>query len=227
MKRTLTLLTLLALSSLFVNAQDESYPIYTFGINYGFDQNVNAFKSGLNSKGNTFSKGGNPYSIGVDLGVMATKRVRPRLELRFVQMNYKVGWDNTHLASMIKESEVKLFNFDINLRTDFLLLGTKKFNLFISPAIKWEFNTRKECRNDKIDGSDNYKLYAGYSDVDDQFTKSTLGGAASMIFKYNVTPKIGITLTPEYTYFFNKFVKANSDPYYRYGVNFGLEYRFE
>ena len=47
-----------------------------------------------------------------------------------------------------------------------------------------------------------------------------------MIFKYKITDRIGVTLTPDYTIFFREYVKANTKVYQRASANLGFEFSF-
>jgi hypothetical protein len=154
--------------------------------------------------------------------MMVSKKFRPRIELKYVKMSYNAGWDNANIPSL-KETVVNLYNLDINLRMDYMLLDVSKFQLFVSPALKWEFNIYREEKNTKYDGSYNW---ANYNGIITENLRNILGGAVSTIFKYNITKNIGITVTPEYTLFFQNFLRSNDKSYQRASVNFGVEFNF-
>lgn len=221
---------LLALMPISLNAQDaivanakkNSDYAYTFGINSGIDININAYRLNANSAGNNFYNVNSHYNIGLDYGLMVSKKFRPRIELKYVKMNYGAGWDNANIPTF-KESVVNLYNFDINFRFDYLLFNASKFQLFVSPALKWELNVAREENNIRYDGSDNW---ANYNGIIAENSRNFFGGAFSTIFKYNIIENIGITLTPEYTLFFHNFVSSNDKHFQRLSVNFGLEFNF-
>jgi hypothetical protein len=215
-------LTSNAQESVVANAKKNSDYASNFGINSGVDNNINAYRLYPNSEGNNFYKVSTHYNIGIDYGWMVSKKFRPRIELKYVKMSYGVGWDNANISS-IKESIVNLYNFDINFHMDYLLLNANKFQLFVSPALKWEFNIAREEKNLKYDGSDNW---ASYNGIISENPRNLIGGAVSTILKYNIIKNIGITLTPEYTLFFRNFIKSNSKCYQRTSVNFGVEFNF-
>jgi len=211
-----------AQNAIVANAQDNIHYAFTIGINSGVDNNINAYRLNPNFFGNNFYNSKIHFNIGLDYGWMVSKKFRPRIELKYVKMSYSVGWDNANIPT-IKESTVNLYNFDINLRMDYLLLNASKFQLFISPALKWEFNVGREEKNIRYDESYNW---ANYNGIITENSRNLLGGAISTILKYNITKNIGITVTPEYTLFFRNFVRSNDKCYQRASVNFGVEFNF-
>jgi hypothetical protein len=195
---------------------------FTFGFNSGIDNDINAYRLNPNYSGNNFYNNKPHFNIGLDYGMMVSKKFRPRIELKYVKMSYNAGWDNANIPSL-KETVVNLYNLDINLRMDYMLLDVSKFQLFVSPALKWEFNIYREEKNTKYDGSYNW---ANYNGIITENLRNILGGAVSTIFKYNITKNIGITVTPEYTLFFQNFLRSNDKSYQRASVNFGVEFNF-
>jgi hypothetical protein len=193
-----------------------------FGISYGIDDNINAYKLSSNSEGNNFYKGDTHYNIGLSFGWMISKRFRPRIEFKYTKLSYHVGWADSNIPS-IYESIVNMYNLGINLRADYVLLNVKKFQMFVSPAVKWEFGVNAEEHNLMNDGTDNWGSYNG---VIEENPRNLVGGSVAAIFKYNIVKKIGITLTPEYTYFLRNFVLANDNSYNRLSINIGVEYNF-
>jgi hypothetical protein len=89
--------------------------------------------------------------------------------------------------------------------------------------VKWEFGISREVHNFFNDGTENW---GNYNKVIDENPQNLLGGSVAAIFKYNIIEKIDLTLTPEYTMFFRKFVLVNDKSYQRLGVNIGLEFNF-
>lgn len=195
---------------------------FTFGINYGIDNNINGYPLNPNSEGNNFYKGNSHYSLGLDYGWMASKKLRPRIEVRYVKMSYGVGWDNANITT-INESVINLYNFAVALHADYLLLDATKFQLFLSPGLKWEINVDSEEKNLFKNGDISW---ANYNDLLSGNTRNFFGGSVSAILKYNIIKNIGITLTPEYTLFFNNFVPANNKSYQRASVKAGVEFNF-
>jgi len=214
---------LVAVLPFLASAQDENESAITIGISGGFDKGINAYRQYPNKEGNTFSSSDPNYNIALDFGILASPKLRPRVELRYVQMAYTADWLNTTDNGLLKETKVKLFNFDINFHLDYLLLNSSKFQIYASPVLKWEFNLDREFKNTNLDGTHNYKQY---NDIYAENPKNVLGGGASVILKYNINKYLGITLTPEYTVFFREFVKANDKIYQRTSVNLGVEFKF-
>jgi hypothetical protein len=195
-----------------------------FGLSYGIDNNINGYRLTSNSVGNTFSAGSGNYNISAGYGWMVSSKWRPRVELRYTRLSYNVGgWSAATPPKEIDKSVVNMFNFDVNLRADYMFLNANKFQAYVSPAVKWEFNISREVHNSINDGTDNWR---NYNDVIDENPRNLIGGSVAAIFKYNFIKQIGLTLTPEYTMFFRNFVKANDKNYSRLSVNFGVEFNF-
>jgi hypothetical protein len=206
---------------IMANAQETDEGTVTIGINGGIDNNINACRLYQNSNGNTFYSDKTQYNIAVDLGYMATPRLRPRIELKYVKMFYGVNWDKTEESTFLK-TEVDLNNFDINIHLDYLLFSKANFQAFVSPTLKWEFVVSKDLENTTTKTTSSYNYYG----VGSEYPKNIAGGAVSLLLKYNITKNIGVTLTPEYTLFFRNYVKSNDKPYQRLSANFGVEFKF-
>jgi hypothetical protein len=227
MKKITSLLFILLLLTAKVKAQDttkvqEKRNIISIGTSYGFDKNINACRSEPNIYGNNFYNDKIYNNMSLDFGIYATKKFRPRIEFKYVRMGYSAGWDSTGVT-VIEETVVDLYNFNINMHFDYMLLNVKKFDLLISPAFKWEHTMGDEFYNLRIDGT---KGYNNYGNINSEYPEDVIGGAISAIVKYNLTKHIGITLTPEYTLFINEFVSTNDKYYQRVSVNAGLEFAF-
>jgi len=227
MKKLFFCLFLIALMPIVASAQEEvqldEEGSFSIGINGGIDNNINAYRLDANSNKNEFSSSNPQYSWAIDFGYMVNEKFRPRLEFKHVKMSYSANWDNTIDPTVHKETVVDLENCNINFHLDYLLLNKKKFHVFVSPGLKWEFNYKNDIKNINYTGTHNHR---NYNKILDEYPKNILGGSFSAIFKYNITRHIGITLTPEYTIFFRKYVTSNDKPYQRVSANFGVEFKF-
>ncbi|HPT21239.1 MAG TPA: hypothetical protein PLR88_04770 [Bacteroidales bacterium] len=237
MKKTFIYLFFIALiptmanaqEAIVANAQSTNYA-YTIGISTGIDHNINAYRLKPTTegpvKGAAFTAGDNLFNIGFDFGMVINSKLRPRLEFKYVKMNYKVDMSNADVLNFLS-SEVYMHNIDLNLRLDYFLYNANKFQILLSPAAKWELNSSREEKNTTIDpsnpyyGNVNWKNYKG---IYDENSKNLFGGGVSAIFKYNIIKNVGITVTPEYTLFFRNFVRSNEDLYSRASINVGLEW---
>jgi hypothetical protein len=205
------------------NAAEEHKSIFSIGINAGLDNNINAYRMNPNLYGNEFSNNKTYQNIALDFGIMAGKNFRFRLEFKYLKNGYKADWAKTTTSSLFTESVVNLKNIDINLHLDYLLFSKSKFQLFLSPAFKWEFNYEHEYYNTKSDGTTSNYSYNG---IFAEYPLDIIGGSLSAIFKYNLTKNIGVILSPEYTVFGRNYVLSNSKLYQRASANFGFEFKF-
>ncbi len=213
MKKIFFILLLLATISFYGKAQTEENK-YTIGFDGGITYNVNAYQIAKNANyGNNYYGVSPRYNIGVDYGYNVSNRFRPRIEFKYVSVMYGLDFSNT-IYNITDKDFVTVNYFDINLHFDYLLLTIKNFQLFASPALKYEFelNAYPEV---------NWSPYLNM-----EHPGNLLGGAIAPIFKYNLSDHLGLTLTPEYTIFLEPFASGNSKPYYRYSGNFGIEYKF-
>lgn len=216
-----------------VNAQEDSSKtekkltgISTyFGINGGIDFNTNAYRIDPQLYGDdfvfTYSEINPQYNIGADISILFPFKLRPRLEFKFVKLSYEMDWGG--LNSTFDKTVTKLSYFDVNLHFDYLLLNTKAFQIYVSPALKSEFLGSQKDILHYTNGDTNNK---SFDFIKDEHPKSILGASASAIFKYKITDIIGVTLIPEYTFFGRNFVISNDDSYQRLSVNMGLEIEF-
>ncbi len=195
---------------------------FFIGFSSGIDYHMNAFRS-TETSDFQFCKKGPRYNIGFDLGVMATRRLRPRLELRYVRLAYGqewIGWEDISYATM-KTTTTRVNYLDLNLHLDYLVFGKdSKLKFFLSPAIKTEYALGAGYKTKKTDGSitsDNY------SKLKDYYPSTSAGLAVSGILKYELTRYMGLTFTPEYTSFFREFQRVNDNKYQRLSLNAGIE----
>ena len=191
------------------------------GLNGGVDYNFNAYRLIPDENGFNFFAIDPHMNLGLNIGVMVTKRFRPVLDFKYVTMSYGMDWGDYN--SIFDETITKLKNFDLSLHLDYFLLLTKKFMFGLSPAIKSEFVFNAKYIRKDLDGDTEN---VSYNFIDDEYSKSLAGGALSAILKYNVNDRIGITLVPEYTMFFRNFVRENDKRYQRASVNLGVEFKF-
>lgn len=216
----------LFLSAISVFSQDFE-PIFTIGLNGGIDHNINAYQIPPNTVYH-YAYYGIPdqYNVGLDFAVAATKRIRPRLELRYVNLQYGVKWNvppGVSTYDMIRSTH-NINNFDITFHFDYLLASVKKLDIYASPGIKYEFNTGDYLHTTLTDGpstSNNYNI------LGQSYPRSLGAGVFSFLFKYNLSKHFGITVTPEYNLFWRDFVSDNGPYqfYQRLSLNAGLEFR--
>jgi|WetSurMetagenome_2_1015567.scaffolds.fasta_scaffold06333_4 hypothetical protein len=228
MKKSLLLL-LVALSPFTAKAQEnvkednEDYGASVFfGVTGGIDYNIHAFReSAYDQYPFNFYEIQPHYNFGINLGVLFAKRFRPTLELKFVKNSYGMNWNNYN--STFDKSITKLRYFNANLRFDYLLISKNKLDIFLSPTFKSETLLSSKDVLHKMDGdTDNTR----YSFVGKEYPRNVLGVAISSIFKYKINNEMGVTLSPEYTYWGRKFVLDNSTAYQTFSVNLGFEVKF-
>lgn len=222
----LILLTLLPVLAIGQDSQEGQIQYHTgdvfIGFSSGVDYHMNAFRS-VETADFEFKEKGPRYNFGFDFGIMATKRFRPRLEMKFVRLAYEqewLGWESISYTTF-KLTTTRINYLDLNLHLDYLVLGKdSKLKFFLSPAIKTEYSLGNSYKTEKTDGE---TTTDSYSNLDDYYPSCIAGWAVSGIFKYNLNRNIGFTFTPEYTSFFRPFQRVNDNKYQRLSFNFGVE----
>jgi hypothetical protein len=208
-----------------VKAQEEKSvslietPIVSFGLNGGMLSNMNSYKEDLDDHGNDFYAIDGGKTIGLDVAVKLTQKTRLRVGLRYADMKYGMNWSESNNGSFYK-TEVKVYNMDFNLNYDYFLFQTKRFELLLSPGLLTEYVADADYKNYKNDGSTSYNKYYGT-----QHPKSIAGLNFSAIGRIPLTKRIGLTLTPGYTYFLRKYVLDNDGAYQRFTFDFGVDFR--
>ncbi len=221
MKTVIAILLNLLLILPVARSQESNKSRLAFGFNAGVAQNANGYRFTTDNNGFNYYEGGLHFTSGFNLSYFVTERFRPRFEFRYSEMKYGFNW--SEIYSQFDYTESKLNMIDLNLNFDYLVLGGKKFQLFLSPGIVTEFNTGKTNRNYLYDGTSNIR---NFSVITDQFPSSIAGANFSVLAKYNLNENFGFTLTPGYNYYFKNFVESNDKSYTRTLLNFGIEYTF-
>lgn len=220
MKKGLLLLVMIMAFSMAYSQEGDKYKI-TVGLNGGLGQNMNGYRLTPDSKGYSYY-GINPhYSLGLDIGVFTSNRFRPRLEFRYVEMDYGMYWPDNYPE--YDKSITTLYEMDLNLHFDYLAVNKAHFQVFISPAFVYEFVTGNQVKNFLVNGDTNYKNYNIFTEQTEQYGGNYPGGNLTAIAKYKINNYLGVTLSPGYTYFFTKFVSPNDKAYQRFSINLGIE----
>jgi hypothetical protein len=201
---------------------DEKKPVFTIGVFGGVDKNINGYRLSPNIYGNNFYADKPSWNAVIDYGLMVTKKLRPRIEFRYLQSSYFAGWENANISTM-KETIVRLFTLGLGLHADYLLHDRNNFQIFASPGIIWEYTAGSDEKNIRDDNTCNWYDYNGISG---EKPGNLFGGAVSAIFKYNITKSLGLKAVPEYDLYFGNFAKSNDKPYQSLRINFGVEFNF-
>ncbi|HEX3008899.1 MAG TPA: hypothetical protein VHO90_14945, partial [Bacteroidales bacterium] len=178
----------------------------------GLDYNYNAYP--LKSVTGVSSYIGQTprYNAGMDMSLKISAKLRPRIEVKYVNMRYDVDWDNN--IYNIENTKINVHYLDFDLRCDYLLTNAaKKYSIYVSPGLKYETEV------------DNY-ISRNWNFLETKHPSNSFGGAVAVIFKYNITKMLGFTVTPEYTSFFREFTSGNGKPFSRFSCNAGFEFGF-
>lgn len=223
------LLIVLVLSSLSITGFSQKD--YSVAVTGGYDYNMNHLIGlGLENCTNSLPD----FNIGADFSFLMGDNLRLRADLRYSNLSFNEPYSSsTHPLNLNAVRLTYAFNnLDISPRADYRILKVSKFDLYASAGLKFEFLLSKfellELANGDLDTSDTFKHAT---------TGTNVGAVGGLIFKYNITPKIGIVLAPDYTYFFDYFAPDRNDyndrtrsygKHYlqRFSMNAGVEWTF-
>lgn len=215
----------------FAQKENEHQSSYTYkvgdvflGLSSGVDNNMNALRTEATSDF-TFDPIKRRYNISFDAGIMATERLRPRVEFQYHRLAYGqwwTGWENSSYTTF-EYTKTKVNYFGFNLHLDYLLFGkNSRFKMFISPGLVTELAMGASYKTLKTDGD---KSSSKFSGLGTYYPKSIAGGSLQAIFKYHVNENFAFTLTPGYNAYLRKFTDASDSPYQRFNLNVGVELR--
>lgn len=204
------------LFSLLLSLAGFSQTRFSVNLNGGIDKNFNKF---YNPNGYTkFEEANAEYNYGLDVGYRLTDWFRARLEFKINE--YSFG--QKPIASVdIAESSLTMKNIAFNPRLDFRIFNPGKFEFFISPGFRLEYLMDANQESIRTDGekSDHNYISTNYRD-------NMSGFIAGAKLKYNFTDHLGITLSPEYTFFFDKLYEKNDVAMHRFSSSLGVEWTF-
>lgn len=184
---------------------------FFIGMSGGLDFNNNKYYTPNNYK--KFEDGKTDFNAGLDLGYRFSDVTRFRLELRYSE--YSFGQRSSTL-----ESEMSLFNLDVNPRLDIRVWSLKKLELFLSPGFRLEYVLDSDGETVWTNGTTSSTNY-----VDKDYKDKIQGFIGGAILKYNFTKHLGVTLSPDYTLFFDKLYDRNDGSLQRFNINAGIEWR--
>jgi hypothetical protein len=194
---------------------------FSFGVSGGYDHSFN-FLTGLPITNSDLYP---DFNIGVDGILNLGEKIRIRGELGYENLNFTHKYNSTSTSSTrIDKSVLSISNLDFIPRVDYKLLSSGKFDLFASAGFKFEFALGSFERTTLANGDKSEFKYM--SNILGDYTKVQAGAVGGFIVKYNVSQYFGVTLAPDYTYFFDKFQTRNDNNMQRVGVNLGVEWKF-
>lgn len=204
------------LFSLLLSLAGFSQSRFSVNLNGGIDKNFNKYycPNGYS----IFEDGKTDFNYGLDIGYRLTDWFRARLEFRYNE--YRFGQEPLSSVDIL-QTELTLSNMDINPRLDFRVWNKNKFELFVSPGLRLEYLLNADQESIRSDGEISTKNYISTS-----YKDAMSGFIGGMILKYNFTDHLGLTLSPEYTFFFDKLYDKNNAAMQRFNTNLGIEWTF-
>lgn len=208
----------LVISILIFTISGYSQPNFSLGVSGGYDHSFNFLKGLPKTNSDNFPD----FNLGVSGILNLGDKVRVRAELGYENMNYTREWNfESQSPDRILNTVLSISNLDVSPRVDYKLVKAGKFDLYCSAGFRFEFTLGDFESTTKANGE---KSTANF--IENDYTKTQAGAVGGFIFKYNVNPSFGIILSPDYTYFFDKFSSKNDNNLQRVGVNLGVEWKF-
>jgi hypothetical protein len=170
------------------------------------------------------------YNYGLGLSVRLKDSTRLRLEGAIQRTALKRDWpqdtstnkDAYHFVTSINN----MYYLDIDLRVDILLCKLKRFDFYLSPGVKTKFSLG-DYESTYFENGDNTLSktkttnYLNYS-----YKKTLIAPSLELLVKYNLGKHVGITLAPEYSYYFREFYYVNDGDFNQLNVKLGMEFTF-
>jgi hypothetical protein len=162
------------------------------------------------------------YSYGLSLNLRLKDSIRLRLDGGVQRTSLKRDWPLAQDASIQAEtSNLSVYYLDLNLRLDYWLYAYKKFNFYVSPGVKTIFSLGYTEKTDYTSGKTKTSNY-----LDIPYRRTLIAPSVELLVKYNLTKHIGLTLAPEYSYFFKEFYYKNNGNLSQFNVKLGVEFNF-
>lgn len=189
----------------------------SLGFYGGITHNLGAYQTGPDNHGFSFYEVNTGYSTGISLALSVSNKIRIRFESGYSQMEYGVDWGDNYLA--FDKTINTLHDLNLNLSIDYLLFQHKNLQLFVSPGVVNEFVKAHEYTTTLSDGNFNHK---NYNVLSEDYQQYQLGGNISLFARYRLSGLLSISMSPGYTYFFQKFIPDNDVSYQRFNLNVGM-----
>jgi len=164
-----------------------------------------------------FEDGKLDFYAGLGIGVKINDIVRLRVNCNYGEYSFGVKPKDSSIA--FSESEKTLVHLDVVPRLDIKLLTFRKFDLLASPGVDIAYIIDSRNKTILPTGEESKRVY-----VDSRNKSSYTGALLGAIARYNIDRQFAVTLTPEYTYFFNKLYSKNDGNFQRFRVGLGFEW---
>lgn len=225
-------IVIVALLTISITGRSQSD--FSLGFSVGYDKSFYQFEFMPKTNLDEFPD----YNFGVDGVWNATDWLRVKLQLHYSNLGFTRYWNNESTdQDAIDLSQVAISNIDICPKADLKFLQLGNLNLYGSVGFAFEFQTGKWEKSLTKAGEE-----MDDDHVLDEYNEGKAGVVGGLVIKYNINPKLAITLSPDYTYFFTPYVfQSEYDDEYEYeflwmdfnkidlrraSFNIGLEWTF-
>jgi len=191
---------------------------YSLFFSSGYDYNINYMSNMKYQNSNNFPD----YNLGIGGAAYLNDRVRLRAELKYVNTSFSRQYDfETTTASTLSKSVIAINSIDVNPYLDYRFFSICNFDLYGYSGFRFEFNMGDYQYSNTIDGDKSYKNY-----IESNYKKAMAGLTGGFSLNYNLTKKLALSISPEYTYFLNYLYSNNKSNLERINVNLGVEWKF-
>jgi hypothetical protein len=229
------IILLLGIAQLPVNAQEPVSPApaetkktspISLGISGGIDYNYNTYYTNGSSNYSDKYVVTPTYNARADFGLRMGNRCRLRVELNYATMAFGANYQASGEVTSTAPEKVVLWFYRLGFtgRLDFRFLTIHKLDVLFTPGLTFEYRLYQYEKATYTNGGEKSTNYLYSKDID--YTHKLSGAVGGFIFRYNLNNHWGITLSPEYTYFFKKLYSQNAANLQRVSINLGAEWKF-
>jgi hypothetical protein len=219
MRRNNIIVTSLFLLLIFFSMSSYGQVKFGLGASATYNHN-NHFLVGMPYTNNSYYP---DFSTGIQGIMLIGEKVRIRLGVDYSNLNFERVYNfvNNDNPARLDRSQLWVSSLSLIPKVDYKILKAGKFDMYVSGGGTFEFllgDFEKTVLANNAVSSSRY--------IKNDFTKTLMGVNGSLLFKYNFSENIGMTLSPGYTYFFDKYYSKNIDNLQRIGVSIGCEWKF-
>lgn len=158
------------------------------------------------------------YNYGLSMCIRVKDSSRLRLEGSIYRTALKYDWPSTSTLS----KTVKNFYFmDLALRFDYKFLTYKNFDFYASPGVKGWFTMGNYEWTENTSDNTKTTRYIGYGN-----NKNLIAPSVQVLLRYKLNNHWGVTVAPEYSYFFKKLYYTCDGYMSQFDIKLGMECNF-
>lgn len=162
------------------------------------------------------------YNYGLSLCLRIKDSTRIRVEGSIYRTGLKYDWPTPTAGGVHPVKTVKnVYFWDITLRYDYKFFVYKKLDFYLSPGAKGLFSMGYSEETENSVGNTKSSNYLDFA-----YTQKLVAPSVQLLLRYKLSKHWGITLAPEYSYYFRKFYYTCNGSLSQFDVKLGMECNF-